>query len=100
MTVFCQLPTGLTVQGPAAVLVNQPATYLGLVQPITTSRPLTLTWSNEATGPQVLYSWPATGTYTLTVTATNACGQAQARQVVRVLAEWPYHRALPVILRH
>ena len=47
-----------------------------------------------------IYSWPAAGTYPITVTGTNVCGgEVLGRLPVRVLAEWPYSLYLPLVLR-
>jgi hypothetical protein len=100
VTVFCQPPQGATATGPGSLLPGQTGTYHGVPLPITTSLPLTFTWSNGTTGPSARYSWPATGTYTLTVTATNPCGQAQGSYSVQVIPEWPNHLYLPLIPRN
>ena len=64
----------------------------------TASLPITFTWDNGTVGATATYSWPDTGTYTLTVTATNACGGLRAAtREVAVLAEWPYRFYLPLV---
>ncbi len=98
-TVFCQPPDGLTVQGARVAGIDQPMAYYSSVQPITASRPLSYTWSNGFTGSHATYSWPVTGTYTVTVTGTNACGQVHGDFTVQVLIQ-PYHIFVPNVERH
>ncbi len=100
VTTFCQPPTGARIEGPSVLLVNQAATYQASSLPITASLPLTWVWNSGLVGPTQVYSWTAVGTYTLTVTGTNACGQASASRRVLVLETWPYRFYLPVITRH
>ncbi len=97
---ICVGVEGVVIDGPPALLVGQVGTYLATALPITASQPLTFTWDSGAVGDTATYSWPATGTYTLTVTATNICGGVGVASLpVRVLAEWPYSAYLPLVLR-
>jgi hypothetical protein len=99
--VFCQPVEGLSASGPLALQVDQSGTYRANIQPITASLPMTITWSDGDSGPTAVYNWAMTGTYTLTVTATNLCGDFQVTTLqVRVLAEWPYKAHLPLVLRN
>ncbi|MGC8960736.1 MAG: hypothetical protein ACP5OO_13345 [Chloroflexia bacterium] len=71
-----------------------------MAEPITSSPPVTFTWDNGTVGTHAIYSWTLTGTYTLTVSATNVCGgSGTGRHAVHVLAEWPYAIYLPLLLR-
>lgn len=98
--VFCQEITGVEVEGPGALLVGQTGKYLAAVEPVTASRPLTFTWDNGTVGATALYSWPVTGTYTITMTATNPCGVEQrGTRSVHVQEEWPYRIFLPLVRR-
>ena len=100
VTVFCQPLTGVTVHGPYSLQVGQEGTFGAVAEPITSSPPVTFTWDNGTVGPHTTYSWTLTGTYTLTVSATNVCGgSGVGRYTVRVLAEWPYAIYLPLLLR-
>lgn len=98
--VFCQPLAGVEVNGPHALLAGQAGTFRAAVEPITASLPLTVTWDNGSSGPTAFYSWTTTGTYTLTLTATNPCGAERgAFFQVHVLAEWPYAVYLPLLRR-
>jgi len=99
VTVICQAPEAVGVRGPARVRVGQAAVYQAAVEPITASRPLSLTWDNGAIGLSAAYSWTMTGTYTLTVSASNGCGQMMGTMRVEVAGALPYQHALPVIVR-
>ncbi len=98
VTVFCQEVTGLALLGPQALLVGQAGSYAAAVQPITASRPLTVTWDNGTVGPTAAYSWTISGTYAITASAANACGQCQGMRQVRVYDAWPYSIYLPLIV--
>jgi hypothetical protein len=98
--VFCQPVTGVAATGPHALLAGQVGTYRAAVQPITASRPLTVTWDNGTLGATGNYSWAVPGTYTLRVSATNLCRAVRdAAVAVRVLSEWPYAHYLPLVAR-
>ncbi len=98
VTAFCQPVEGVAPAGPSALLAGQAATWTVALQPITASRPLTLSWDDGTTGLEAIYRWALTGTYTVTVTATNGCGGVQVgSQQVKVLAEWPYWLYLPML---
>ncbi len=100
VTTFCQPVEGITLTGPTVLLVGQEGLFSAASQPITASRPLTITWDAGRTGETVAYSWTLTGTYTLNVTMTNGCGMVHtATWPVRVLAEWPYALYLPLVRR-
>ena len=84
----CCQASGNQASKALALLIDQVGTYRATTQPITSSIPITFTWGNDRTslrvaqagtggtvGSTTSYSWAITGTYTLTVTATNACGQ-------------------------
>jgi hypothetical protein len=100
VTVFCQPPAGVQVAGPALLVAGREALYRAASVPITASRPLTFTWSSGQVGPTATYSWTLTGTYTITVSAQNACGEGAGTFRVEVLADWPYHLFLPLVWRN
>jgi hypothetical protein len=100
VTVFCQPVEEAMISGPGSLRLGETGLYTATYVPITASLPITFTWDNGASGPTAAYSWPATGTYTLTVSATNACGGLRTASLsVAVLAEWPYSVYLPLVLR-
>jgi hypothetical protein len=88
VSVFCQPLLGVKAAGPQTLVVGQEGTYFPQTDPLTASRPLTVTWSNGATGPSAAYSWTMTGTYTVSLAATNACAAApsQDSMAVQVIA--------------
>jgi hypothetical protein len=96
---LCNLLTGVEIQGPSSLLVGQTGTFRAAPVPITASRPLEYTWDNGTVGASTTYSWTVTGTHSLTISAWNPCGEAQATHAVRVLTEWPYHFYLPFVTR-
>lgn len=97
---FCQPLAGAHVAGPSLLLAGQSGSFQAVPEPITASLPLTVTWDNGSTGLTTSYSWTTTGTYTLTMTATNPCGvQRGASYHVEVLEEWPYAVYLPLLSR-
>jgi hypothetical protein len=96
---ICAPVEGVQVAGPLALLANQTGIYQATAQPITASLPITFTWNNGSIAPTATYSWSITGSYTLTVTGTNGCGQGWGSLVVQVLQEWPYSIYLPVVMR-
>jgi len=62
----------VSAAGPAAVPVGIASLYTVTYAPPTATFPL-LTWDNQSVGDQATYTWPVPGTYTVAVTATNAC---------------------------
>jgi PKD repeat protein len=99
VTVFCHPVTGVDVNGPLSLFVGRAGTYQATVQPITATSPITITWDNGTVGPTATYSWTMTGTYTLTITATNACGTAQGALPVEVIEAPLWSVYLPVIVK-
>jgi PKD repeat protein len=95
----CQPVAAVTVEGPAALQVSETGTYTAAYAPLTATLPVTLTWGDGTVGATAAYSWTLPGTYTLTVTATNPCGEAVGRFPVEVSAEVMYRIYLPLVLR-
>jgi hypothetical protein len=98
VTAFCQEVEDVTVDGPLTLLVGEEGTYQAGPVPVTASLPMTYTWDNGDIGTTSIYSWTAVGSYTITVSATNACGQASGWLVVEV-SEPLYEIYLPLVLR-
>jgi len=95
----CQPVEEAGIVGPEALLVGQTGFYTATYAPPTATTPITFTWDNGTSGPTAAYSWTAEGVYTITVTGTNACGEAVGHLSVQVLAEQPYRLYLPLIVR-
>jgi PKD repeat protein len=97
----CEPVVEVTCAGPPSLLVDEEGVYTATAAPITATLPITYTWDNDTVGPTAVYSWTAAGTYTLTVTATNACGQAVTSVLIQVSAppEPTYEIFLPIIVR-
>ncbi len=93
----CAAPTGVQINGPRTALVDAPASYEAVA--LAASPPITFTWSSGASGAQAQYSWPLTGTYSIQVTASNACGAASGSLQVTVIAAWPYQIYLPLMTK-
>jgi PKD repeat protein len=83
----CRPVQTVAITGPLTPCTGQPTLYTATVFPPTATLPLTLTWDNGAVGPTAAYFWTAMGAYTLTVTATNACGQVHGDLHVLVCPE-------------
>jgi CSLREA domain-containing protein len=95
----CDPVETLTVEGPASLLVGETGVYSATYAPITATLPVTLTWEDGTVGATAAYSWTLPGTYTLTVTATNPCGEAVGRFPVEVSEEAIYWIFLPLVVK-
>ena len=96
----CVPVEGASIEGPAMLLVGQTGLYTATYTPPTATLPLTITWDNGSVGPTAAYSWTLSGTYTLTVTATNCqgTGVATATHIISVEpSAWQVY--LPFILK-
>ncbi len=80
----CQPVEGVQVSGPIDRLVGETGHYTAGYTPPAATPPVTLTWDNGTVGPSAAYSWTLPGRYSLTVTATNPCGEVQGRFAVTV----------------
>jgi PKD repeat protein len=80
----CQPVESAEVSGPAWLLVGEEGVYAATYLPLTATLPVTFTWHNGTVGPTAAYSWTMPGSYTVTVTATNPCGEVTGTQVVQV----------------
>jgi PKD repeat protein len=80
----CEGVEEVTVDGPAALELGEIGLYTATYVPLTATPPVTLSWDNGTIGENAAYSWTVPGTYTVTVTATNACGQAVDTFLVQV----------------
>jgi hypothetical protein len=79
-------PSGVSIQGPASATARTATTFTATVTPLTATLPLTYTWqaTDGLSQTALVYSvthavdlaWDATGAKAVTVTATNARGEA------------------------
>ncbi len=67
------------------LVVGQEEIYTAAYSPLTATLPIALAWDNGTVGPTAVYSWTMPGTYTIAVTAANACGFADTNMTVTVL---------------
>jgi len=95
---LCTLATAAKITGPHALLAGQEGTYQAESLPITASLPLAFAWSDGTTAPVATCSWPEVGTYTITVTATNPCGEGRGTLAVQVIEHWPFSMYLPLVV--
>lgn len=83
--------TGVVIQGPDRCYVNTPCTLGAAVSPPTATSPIDYIWWPPPLAGQgsaaVTYTWSATGTRTIVVTATNAGGTVT--DVHSVSVDWP-----------
>jgi CSLREA domain-containing protein len=93
----CEPVETVTVEGPASLLVGETGVYSATYAPLTATLPVTLTWGNGSVGATAAYSWTLPGLYTLTLTATNPCGEVVGS--FPVSAEVMYRIYLPLVLR-
>ncbi len=82
----CDPVTGAVASGPAELPAGTEGLYSASAIPISTSVPLLFAWDSGAIGPTTTYSWTAPGIYTVSVTATNGCGEAVGDITVTVVA--------------
>lgn len=92
----CQPVVGVAIGGPADLRVRETGIFTATHFPVTATVPVTITWTNGSSGPTAAYSWTMPGAYTVTVTATNACGGAGANWGVAVRG---YRIYLPLVRR-
>jgi len=71
----CQPVEDIAVAGPPVLLPGETGVYTASALPLTTTLPVSFTWSNGAISATTRYSWTVPGLYSFTVTATSACGQ-------------------------
>ncbi|CAG0936329.1 Amylopullulanase [Thermoflexales bacterium] len=104
-------PSAVNITGPLSGEIDRDYVFTATVSPITTTLPLTFTWSYElgtltdgVIYPNVnglvqphMIKWPLTGTYAITVTASNEAGTAVSVYHFTVKPTWRVY--LPLILR-
>ncbi len=80
----CKPVQAATIAGPSLLLVGDEGSYTAAYHPPAATRPITITWDDGTVGPSAVYSWTTPGVKTITVTATNPCGQAVGTYTVTV----------------
>jgi len=88
--------SAVTVSGPTFALLSEPVTFTANV-PLTASLPVTFTWSDGVSSPQIHVStvatdttsflWSTTGTISISVLAENPFGSASRLRTVNVVAD-------------
>jgi PKD repeat protein len=73
----CVPPNSVTISGPTLLPTGVNGTYTASYLPVSTTLPITFTWNNGTISATAAYSWTMAGTYAISVTGTNRCGQAQ-----------------------
>ena len=88
-------PRTVELDGPATALIGQNATFSAAVRPITTTQPITYTWSATGNDPQtiraglsvtVTFAWDTPGLQQVAVRAANAEGAVTATHTLTVYA--------------
>lgn len=97
VTSGCISLTGVTIAGPPVLQPGEVGNYMAWPAPPTATNPAYL-WNNGLAGPSAAYSWPAAGSYTVTVTATN-CLDVSVTDSLVVQVRSAYRIYLPLILR-
>jgi len=82
----CVPVTGASIFGRDHTPAGITSLYTATFAPPSATLPL-LTWDNGTIGPMAHYSWTVPGMYTITLTATNGCGQVQAVFPVTVFCQ-------------
>jgi hypothetical protein len=98
--------TQAVITGPTMGFTQTAYTFIATASPITTTPPITYLW--QATGQSsttntgglsdtISFTWGATGTQAITVTATNAASAVTGTHVIHIV---PSRRVyLPLVLR-
>lgn len=83
----CTGVESVAIEGPGRLPVGIEGQYEASYAPAGATLPVLYAWDNGASEEAAAYSWPATGTYTVAVTATNLCGQATGTFDVEVFCQ-------------
>jgi hypothetical protein len=96
---FCMQLDNITITGPQWLFADRQGECQAVLDPVTATLPITIAWSNGATGTTTFYSWPTTGIHTVVVTATNCDGSHVLKRTTHVDVYSVHAIYLPVILR-
>jgi len=100
-------PPTLLLTGPAMARPGEPLTFEATFSPVNAAWPTSYLWTATEQSPQLTargvnsrasFTWPLTGTYTLTVTAQTPEVQLTVSRFVLVLHRW-YTLYLPLIYK-
>lgn len=93
----CVLLESVEVEELPTPQIGQTIVFTATYAPLSATVPL-ITWDNGSLGSTGVYSWTLPGTYTLTVTATNPCGDTSKTLSVDI-RDAIYEVYLPLIAR-
>ncbi len=101
----CTPLTGVSITGPTTGYTNTAYTFHAAPTPSGASTPITYTWdpapdSGQRTG-SAIYTWAATGTQTITLTAENCDGSGSDADTytITIQTRGNYRVYLPLVLR-
>ena len=86
-------PTGMAIDGPSTGLIETSYSFTSTVSPITATLPITYVWQANQQSPltntgalsdSVTFTWQATGTQAITVTASNVGGTATGAHAITI----------------
>ncbi len=100
----CPIPlSDVTIDGPTTGYVDAAYTLNASLTPTDATPPISYTWSPEPASGQgtgsARYTWSATGTYTISLTAQNCGGSRTDSHQISITAAG-YHVYLPIIVRN
>jgi hypothetical protein len=101
-TLPCDPPSDLQIQTtpPSPVDVGTIMTFTATAAG---TRPLTYSWDFDdgraATGPTVTHTFPAPGTYSVTLTVSNLCGLDSTSRAIEILPVYAHRVFLPLVVR-
>lgn len=94
----CVAVTGVEIDGPSSLLVDEPGLYTALLTPEEASEPIDIQWSNYLTGTQATYIWSTAGLKSISVVAANCGGTVDAEKTVEVI-QTVFNAWIPWIVR-
>ncbi len=101
----CAALTGVAISGPTTGFVGTPYTFTAATTPANASSPITYTWSPAPQSgqgtPVAVYTWDATGSQVIHLTAGNCGGNVTAAHTIALTPQPPPLRFiyLPLIIR-
>ena len=89
-------PTAVSLTGPLTGTTNTTYTFQASLQPLTTTLPVTYTWTSDEqtavsrlvwnTNDNITYTWPLAGSKTITLTASNGLSQVTTTHTIMLTA--------------